>query len=548
MRARSHGEQPTASQDHVIAEGASLAFFSVALAPPPPPPPPPPPSVGFMFGPLTDDPNNRVPEGQATIDALSALGIAMSDESPDADSRIPAAYTYFGQFVDHDIGKTAFDPSLNPAPGKDAIEAATLSPLDRARVPALVQNLRSPLLDLDSVYEVDAVKFSEKRAFDASGKFNLSDVVETHFPTAPPIQLGDRKHDLLRRDMIVNAATPEENDRDREAVIGDPRNDENLLVAQLHVALQRSHNVLIDRGLTPEAAKKAILRRYQWSVLADFLGRICDKSVVSDVLTNGPKFWKIASNKDLFMPVEFSAAAYRFGHSMIRAEYRHNSTFGRKPNEHQDATFNFFFTFTALSGDIQPGAGQSFQFATLPDNWPIEWHRFFDTAAGAAQNFARRIDTKLTPALGQLRNVIGVPIPSLMAKLAARNLLRGYLLGLPTGQAVADLLGAPPVDPQVLRDAIPSGLRDTVVNAGLIDRTPLWFYILAEAGDPNGPNGEHLGAVGSRIVAEALWNFTKHSGPDNVIDNPPTAEELATNEFTLQGLIRIGQDKLLPPI
>jgi hypothetical protein len=232
---------------------------------------------------------------------------------------------------------------------------------------------------------------------------------------------------------------------------------------------------------------------------------------------------------------------------MIRGEYSHNATFSPPPGRVR-ATFNFFFTFTALSGDLQPQGGPNFQFASLPDNWIIEWHRFFGTQANPASiNPARRIDANLTPELGILRDFQGIPIANVMAKLAARNLLRGYLLGLPTGQAVAQRLGLPPLSADVLRAATPSGLRQLISDAGLLERTPLWFYILAEAGDPNGANGQHLGPVGSRIVAETLWNLAKFA-TDSVVATPPSQAELDTGEFTLKGLIKIGQDTAMPPI
>jgi hypothetical protein len=134
-----------------------------------------------------------------------------------------------------------------------------------------------------------------------------------------------------------------------------------------------------------------------------------------------------------------------------------------------------------------------------------------------------------------------------MGELAARNLLRGYLLGLPTGQAVANRLGIQPLSRDVLERATPTGLKELVDAAGLFDRTPLWFYILAESGDPSGANGQHLGIVGSRIVAETLWNLARHA-TDSIIATPPTEAELETGEFTLSGLIKIGQDAGMPPI
>ena len=498
------------------------------------------PTVGFMFGDLADDPENRLPEVGETREALALLGQAMAEDSSSEESGIPAAYTYFGQFIDHDITKTVFDESLQPPGGPDIIRDEALRPLSREKVVELVSNARTASLDLDSVYAGMALE-----AVQPDGTFRLGEVSPSGFG---PIQTADRHHDLPRRDLIPNPQTEAEQERDRQALIGDPRNDENLLVAQLHVAVLRSHNKLVtERGMTGEQAQTAVRRRYQWSVLHDFLPRVCDRSVLDDVLENGPSIWRVATKAELFIPVEFSGAAYRFGHSMIRGEYSHNATFSPPPGRVR-ATFNFFFTFTALSGDLQPGNGPNQQFRTLPDNWPIEWHRFFGTGAQPASiNPARRIDANLTPELGLLRDLQGMPVQDVMGRLAARNLLRGYLLGLPTGQAAARRLGLQPLSEDTLRTATPSGLKERIEAAGLLKRTPLWFYILAEAGDPSGPDGQHLGPVGSRIVAETFWNLAKHA-KDSVIESPPSQADLDSGEFTLKGLIRIGQDRAMPPI
>ncbi|RYE09505.1 MAG: hypothetical protein EOP22_08545 [Hyphomicrobiales bacterium] len=516
MRARYHGEPLT------LAEKKALPFKKAGPGTVP--------SFGFMFGKLSENAANRLPEGQATIDALRDLGIAMAEDPSNAESGIPAAYTYFGQFIDHDITKTVFDASLQPPAGPDPIEAASFQPVAAAQVTGLIQNARTAPLDLDSLFGGLAAGTVGK-----DGTMALGDVSPAPFGTIPT---ADKKHDLPRKPMILNPTTPEEEEADRQALIGDPRNDENLLVAQLHVGFIGAFNALVRRG--EPNPQTALRRRYQWAVMHDFLPRIGLNRVVNDVLANGPKVWQVGKAADLFMPIEFAAAAYRFGHSMIRGSYSHNQTF-------DPAGFNFFFTFTALSGDLLPGQGHNTQSPTLPDNWVIEWQRFFGSAASPASfNPARRIDANLTPALGLLRDFEGVPNAGIMAHLAARNLLRGYLLGLPTGQAVAKQLGIAPLPVEVLRAATPSGLGQSIEAAGLLTRTPLWFYILAEAGDsrPNGPDGQSLGEIGTRIIAETLWNMAKFA-TDSVIDKPPSDADLATGEYTLKGIIKLGLDRQL---
>lgn len=522
MRARYHGEQPTLAQ---ILTSRHLREFAAPAAVASP-------TVGYMFKDLTNDPANRLPESSDTVAALVALGVSMGERVVPADggdSGIPAVYTYFGQFIDHDITMALFDPAVTPPGLKDAIESPGLKPIEPALVPSLVRNARSFQLDLDSLYGGLA-----DQATEPNGRMGLSEVSPTN---AFPIPTSDPFHDLPRRPLIPNPVTEQEKDADRQALIGDPRNDENLIVAQLHVALLRAHNALMTRDeVTGAQAQLELRRRYQWAVLHDFLMHVCDPAVVQDVLDHGPSGWIVETANEMFMPLEFAGAAYRYGHSMVRGSYSHNATFSPE-GPLREAMLSALFTFTALSGDLQPRSGQNSEFPTLPRNWIIDWARFFD----AAVNPARRIDTRLTPELGSLRSVQGDVDTTLMGKLAARNLLRGYLLSLPTGQAVARRLNLPLLDAQVLLDAVIPDQRARVSAAGLIDRTPLWFYVLAEAGDPTGANGEHLGIVGSRIVAETLVNVCRFS-PDSVLTSKPSDAELASGEFSLKGIVRLGLD------
>ncbi len=88
---------------------------------------------------------------------------------------------------------------------------------------------------------------------------------------------------------------------------------------------------------------------YQWMVLHDFVERITEKGIVAKILEQGRRFYRF--KKTPYMPVEFSAAAYRLGHSMVREVYSHNHIFtpgaGGIP-----ATLDLLFQFTGLSGGI----------------------------------------------------------------------------------------------------------------------------------------------------------------------------------------------------
>lgn len=475
-------------------------------------------TFGRMFPQLIGDPSNLLEETDETVAALEALGEAMRDTNEgdpkdgpgEGDSAIPAAFTYFGQFLDHDI---TFD-----AKGLPVADMADTALRPRPNLEGL-NNGRSIRLDLDCLYGGDAPRDGERMLIG---------------PVSPFGQRPAGKGDL--NDLPREARSTTDKDRDRAARIGDARNDENLIISQLHVAFLKAHNALVADGGDFASAQRGMRQRFQLIVLDDFLPRICDPAIVADVRANGSR-WNLGFTGALFMPVEFSAAAYRFGHSMIRTRYNYNEFF-------EDAGLDLLFTFTALSGPIGPlplPAGEGAE--TVPENWIIEWDRLI-APDGSSQQRARQIDTLLSDFTFDLRNTFGETddggstdpeVLALAPILAKRNLLRGYVLRLPTGQAVARELGLSPLEGQALLDALPTEALKTAAEP-FKDRTPLWFYILAEAGDPAGPNGAHLGSVGSRIVCDAFAHFIRVS-EDSVLDpeNPPEIES-----FTLGELIALA--------
>jgi hypothetical protein len=101
----------------------------------------------YMFLTIVDDPANRLPQDDtpAVIAALRALGAAMVEEqAPPAggDSSVPPIYTYWGQFIDHDVTLTE---DLDPAVA-DMTDPAFV-PLAPDQVVATLRNLREPTLD-----------------------------------------------------------------------------------------------------------------------------------------------------------------------------------------------------------------------------------------------------------------------------------------------------------------------------------------------------------------------------------------------------------------
>lgn len=450
------------------------------------------------------------------IQALMALGQAMDDTPNFKDHpTMPAGFTYFGQFLDHDI---TFD--------------LTAGLPDTALTPEEIRQGRSPSLDLDSVYGRGPAR--ETRG--------LYEADRLHLKVGKTVGLG--------RPGATPESIPLPNDLPRvgegenrlEAVIGDPRNDENLAVAQLHLAFLKFHNVVVAQlahsGLKGPAlfarARQLVTMHYQWIVLYDFLPRVVETSILSQVIARGRSLFKLTAGAEPAMPVEFSVAAYRFGHSMIRDDYSWNRNFPA-------ATLLQLFQFSGVNStpdDIITRLGG------LPSNWPIDWRRFFDFGGvpgvepGPAMNRTRSIDTALAMTLKR--------IPSLQpelqrAPLAVRNLLRGRVLGLPTGQDVAEAVGAPALTPEQAR----AGAHAKVLKAHGFDRkTPLWYYILKEAEVFHG--GERLGPVGSTLLAETFVGLIEGSrtsvlAPENR-NWRPTLPSLRPGHYTMVDLLCLVND------
>jgi hypothetical protein len=501
----------------------------------------------YLFDGLAAEyPAHHLDDGDpATVVAqLKELGRAMVEEAAppggelqaQGNSTIPPVYTYWGQFIDHDI--TLNTDNNN---GIADITRPDLEPLPPDKVALELRNGRLPALNLDSVYG-DGPTFPGDAPTAAANMYDglalrLSNVAP------PPIDeeippLGVRDRDLFR----IAPST--------EAVVGDSRNDENLIVAQLHVAMVRFHNAVLDAVRDAPGAplddrelfarvRQLVTWHYQWLVVHDYLKTVTQTGVVDKVLLGGNKVFAKRYGA-VYMPLEFSVAAYRFGHTMVRAFYDYNRNFGRKdggPGVRANfATFEQLFQFTGsardANGDPAPFAGTG--LSTLPRNWVIEWDRFVDKGAVRPDHFARRIDTQLAPPLTEMLNQTGPglspDIKELLRALAMRNLLRGYLLSIPTGQAVAGALKIPALTVDELHSGNSAAFNQTLDAGGFQTKTPLWYYILKEAEVK--ANGNSLGPVGSRIVTETLIGQIREDPYSylNAPDGPWSPEQGVKND------------------
>ena len=462
------------------------------------------------FGRMFPDLQPLVPDS----DALTALGLAMKeaggdDLAPGGDNpAIPAGFTYLGQFIDHDL---TFDPT--------SLQEILVDP-------QALHNFRTPKFDLDCLYGAGPVAQPYLYSRDDPDLFLIGSTSAEPNPFGEPIPTG-LPNDLPRAPHSF-------------ALIGDPRNDENLAVAQTHLAFLKFHNKIVAGLRDGSVERKSPLRKsvfeeardltiwhYQKIVLNDFLSRVVNKDVLHSVLKDGPKFFHISRGPG-FIPVEFSAAAYRFGHSMVREQYDYNRVFrAGNPDGAPPASLGLLFRFSGLSGN-----GSN---TPIPTNWVIDWRRFYELGTNPEPNPSRLINPALT---AQLHTLPGVPDPK---SLAVRNLIRGMSLGLPPGQSVARFMNLEPLAPEDF-----TGPDGEVAKQHKFDvETPLWYYILKEAEVQE--KGQCLGRVGSRIVAEVFVSLLRTDSSSFVFrkhnwDWEPTLPHETSGEYHMTDLLNFVGD------
>ncbi len=391
-----------------------------------------------------------------------------------------AGSTFVGQFTDHDI---TFDQT---------------SQLGQTANPLTSPNSRTSALDLDSVFGGGPAIRPDLYVPNPDGS------------VGPALKLGSGGvHEDVPR--VANG------DGSYSALLGDPRNDENVIIAGLHSAHVLFYNRVLTeltkfslrpfpaaRDADPEhsyirylIARQITLWHYQWLLVNEHLPQIAGPDVVRDVLDRGNRFYRPPPG-DAFLPIEFGAAAYRFGHSMVRPSYRANFTSGTgdSANPAADPFFALVFDATqpAFDGPVTSDRDD------LLGGYPaarryVGWQTFFDFGDGQVKN-NKKIDTTISSVLFTL------PVPAIAPHtqtaptvLPQRNLLRQLTWGLPAGQDIARAMRVAPLAAADLADI-------GSVYAPFAASTPLWYYVLAEAKIV--ADGLHLGPVGGRIVTETL--------------------------------------------
>ena len=426
------------------------------------------------FGRLFPTLDPRPPTGLAMAEEFGLPGGLMdggeTTEAQDSPT-LDAGFTFFGQFIDHNI---TFDVT---------------GQLGRQVDPEAVTNFRRPLLDLDHLYGSGPV----------ATPYLYSNDPNTH---NTKLSLSADGADFARTS-------------DGVALIGDPRNDENLLLNQLHLAFIKFHNHVVDALMTqkitdvfgdlfppppsatpapPNAsidqllavrtyyddlfdkAQQIVRWHYQWIIVHEYLPLVVGQDSVDRVNRDGLQFY--APDGDPFIPVEFAVAAFRFMHPTIRSDYTIN-------DRHTLPLFPLNFT------DPLPPADQrsDLRGGRVVPEFAVDFTHFFAIDDNRTPQRAKRIEAKLNTRLLDLPPITDVPreIARQLRSLVVRNLLRSEAQELPSAQDIARKIGEVPL---------------TDAELGTTGPIYLWFYILREADLRH--NGGRLGPVGALIVTEVL--------------------------------------------
>jgi hypothetical protein len=411
----------------------------------------------------------------------------------------PAGFTFLGQFVDHDmtefrvVGDDLKLIESNPVITK---RQRVLEDVRRPEgtISVTTTNGRTGKLDLDSVYGL--LGTAQPDLFDAGGNFRLHN-----------------DEDIMRGGAFKNSR-----------LIADPRNDENKLITQIHILFEKLHNTIhaTKSGAPSEIGpsgpifletKAEVVATYQRIILHDYIPRIVRAEQIDAVLEklehsetryqamnarNRALLRELGLNQldtdaTVAVPVEFSHAVFRLGHSQLRNGYLLRSGQPGVP------LFDTSLGGNDLRGNkpLNPGGGGT--------NFLVQWRHFFKLVAANPQP-GNAIDGNLPDAIFRLPPpAIGEPPVS----LAERNIRRGVDFGLPSGQIAAAEFSTTYgfIEPTPLSTLFPDAIfapKAEVLEraANLQWETPLWYYILKEAGAYTA--GPQLGTVGGLVVAETL--------------------------------------------
>ena len=514
-------------------------------------------------------------------------GPMVGEPGTEADAAVPAGIAFFGQFVDHEI---TFDPTstlgrrADPAAVRNfrtpRLDLDSLYQGGPEATPFLYDDADEyKLLTGPTVYDLDAA--GDERVADLDVAADATDG-----STPRPRRYG--AVDLLRTDQGTALTGDPRNDENlilSQLLLGFVRFHNRVLD---HVRSGAGTDLVREDENAFEAASRLVLWHYHWIVVEEFLPSVVDGAVYDAIRAEGRRVYLPDADgptDEAAIPIEFAVAAYRYGHSQIRDRYEVNDESGRvrffpdpaamaaeaadgdlpadvgqeaieamergeagpppgidvdgdgeaspPPGIDVDADGGVEAPATAHdrpTGGESDGPASLAGFGAVPPEFAVDWSYFFGAEPVGAASFddalqpGRAIDAELPASLFALPFVDESGVRS----LAARNLLRGRLFGLPSGQAVAEAMGHEPLANAALPLGEDRSYADYLAAAGrgLDDAAPLWLYVLCEADAQN--DGERLGAVGSRLVGEVIHGLVATDRTSYLVAEPDWTPTLPT--------------------
>jgi Animal haem peroxidase len=468
-----------------------------------------------------DDSKSLIPGSDVfqTRDKLAEFATLLAkDHSDRKKSKLPAVYTYFGQFLNHDTSAPIGGMVPTPARAADGniinigADLAGVDKLGRpesiAPIIARIRNQHALPLSLHSLYgsgPCGADDGSRQLYVCKEPVFELGKI----FDDVGPDEFGSitkTKPGLIFREIIH---TWDLKRKPGKAIIADQRNDENLIISQLHLAFMLFHNNVV-KVLRPkfdgtkmlfDAARQLVTWHYHWCIIHDYLDKLLFQNSI-DRAMNGPNLIKQPNQ----VPMEFTTAAFRFGHSMVSDLYNFNKNFVDGGIMGGPATLMQLFQFTSRG---KMGAFNNNPNNQLPSHWVADWS-MLTTANELENSGSDPIDTLVSGGMINMGSPV-VPFGNIEhGSIVSRNILRGFHRRIPSGQSIARALGFSVLAPDKIAQHLPVAAVPYAKAHGLTNQTPAWLYFLSEAESES--DGKKLGPVASRIIAATVIGLLKLNG------------------------------------
>ncbi|MBI5321808.1 hypothetical protein [Bradyrhizobium sp.] len=422
---------------------------------------------------------------------------------------IPSGYTYLLQFIAHDLVSSAIPLSV------------------AGRLGAGTSNARRAPLVLEGLYGSGPVSSPHLYALDAPGddrrtKLRLGRMRWKETPRTAGCPFRDIARAQAENVTGIDRGIAGQRPALTEALVADARNDDHAIISQLTAMFALLHNGLVDLVRRGEpvshasarfgaayrrflCARDALTSIYHNVIRKDAMRRVLHPAIHAAYSGSDPRFMDQPAAGEWRIPFEFSHGAFRFGHAMVRPEYRINDL-----SEHD------------LNNTLEKNSINEPVNMPLDETWMVQWSRFFEID-GSRPNLSRRIGPYLSDGLGNdhifpsfdatervgllYRDLLGASlagmwsVDALIAEIAARR---------PDFIALSRLLGDRAWRVGQLREWLSSasaaygGLTAEDIEA-LSNDPPLPFFVLFEAMQQPEARGFHLGPLGSIVVAEVIF-------------------------------------------